>query len=376
MVHSRESGYVITTTMVVIFSVVFVGLFFGFSLVKNAWFKKVAFEKSVEVYVRDQNDVVLGKAVDFDEHEAPLIPFVDYDVPAGSDDNYRVLVGIRDDRFTSREKIYYTSNNCTIGGGNVACMFDPSTETSGNATINSEDVDMITGTGGVSYQVATQGAINYAIGSSNGGLPGRLYRQSQTVCDTETAKDISSYWMSQSVVAEGGTDSGGGTNPPCYEVQFFVEIESTALRCQPSKAVSTNNCTGPGEVTPPQPFCRTALKAQPGNNPPEEACLENGDLNWGGDFYGACPQTSQGDWFVRPAGNNAGWCCPPDADPDVGGAGQCQQISNNLPTEGTFFEAESVGGATNILDPLVPPFLVNFPINPDDFVSSPPDGEG
>lgn len=365
LMKSKQQGFVITTTMVVVFTVLFIGLLVGLSSVRNAWFKKTVFENSIEVYVVDQNSLVLGKAVDFDEHEAPLIPFVDYDVTgsSGNPGNYRVLVGVRDDRFSSREKIYYTSSNCTVTGGETACMFAPSTETSGNTSINSQDVDGKVGTGGVSYQVATQGDINYAIGSASGGLPGRLYRQSETVCDQLTSQNISSYWMSQAVVSEGGTDSGGGTNPPCYEVTFYVEELSTAIRCQPGAAITTDRCVGPGEVTSPEPYCRvTGLD-----------CSISTDANWGGAVFAACPENAGGNWQLQPAGNNSGWCCPNATN--GGGAGQCQQISNNLPADGTFYQAVSVGGATNVLDSLIPPFLVNHPIDPDDFSTTAPVGE-
>lgn len=354
----RQSGFVITTTMVVVFTIVFIGLLVGLSAVKNAWFKKTAFETSVDVFVMTDAGQVLGKAVDFDEHEAPLVPFVDYDVPAVSGGNYRVLVGVRDDRFTSRERVYYPNSlNCT----GQPCIFVPSTEVSGNTSVNSRGVDEITGTGGVSYQLATQAGggvgtrYNYAIGSSDGGLPGHLLRQTETNCviniPDPSQDTYISYWQSQRVVEEGGTDSGGGTNPPCYQELFAKAaiIEDLFLRCQGGWA--TNNCCHfAGKELPSGSVCPTD---------PSLVCLDNppGNCN--------CPPG------YSSADNQAGWCCPDESSALP--SGQCQQLAQTffLPEAGDFIEALSVGNP-NVLDGLETPFKVNLPINPEDFEAADP----
>ena len=188
----NQAGFVLSVGFILFVTILVIGLVAGVAVVRNAWFKKLAVEASHDVYVIDENNQVLGKAVDFDEHEAPLVPFVDYDAPDGT--NRRVLVGIRDDRFSSRERVYYADTktlNCT----GQPCIFAPSTEVSGTSTINSIGIDEIQGTGGVSYQIATQAGggpgtqYNYAIGSTDGGLPGRLYRQTDVECQVDIDPD-------------------------------------------------------------------------------------------------------------------------------------------------------------------------------------------
>ena len=353
----KEQGFIITTTMVVVFTVVFIGLIVGIVAVRDAWFKTTVFENSVDVFVMTDAGDVLGKAVDFDEHEAPLVPFVDYDVPDPNGGNYRVLVGVRDDRFTSRERVYYPNSlNCT----GQPCVFVPSTELSGNTSVNSRGVDEVTGTGGVSYQLATQAGggagsrYNYAVGSSNGGLPGHLLRQTDTACVvtiTDNSVDTYiSYWQSQRVVEEGGTDSGPGTNPPCYRELFAKAaiITESFLRCQ-NEFGSSNCCDIIGKTM--------------------------GSKTCGGvcdNVLGRCECPAG---FVK-LGNSSGWCCPIGTDDAKNG--QCQQLATTLfaPEAGDFLETLSVGGANNVLDNLGTTFKVNLPINPNDFQSVQPDGEG
>lgn len=356
LMKNKQHGFVITTTMVVVFTVLFIGLLVGLSSVRNAWFKKTVFENSIDVFVVTETGTVLGKAVDFDEHEAPLVPFVDYDVTgsSGNPANYRVLVGVRDDRFTSRERIYYPSSlNCT----GQPCIFVPSTETSGTTSLNSEGVDEITATGGVSYQLATQAGggvgtqYNYAIGSSNGGLPGRLYRQTDVNCVVnipDPSQDTYiSFWQSQRVVEEGGTDSGGGTNPPCYQELFAkaAVIEESFLRCKGDFPDGPNCCSVAGKQIGSK-ICGTTV------------CV---------DIVGVC-ECPPG---FKKLGNESGWCCPDSADVELPN-GQCQQLATTLfaPESGDFIEALSVG-SPNVLDGLGTSFLVNLPVNPDDLQPDP-----
>ncbi|GEM_PF-1218639 len=347
----RQRGFIITTTMVLVFTVVFIGLFVGFSLVINAWVKREVVQDSVDVYVVDANDQVLGKAVSFDEHETPLVPFVDYDVTGSSGNlaNYRVLIGVRDDRFTSRERVYYPdSTNCT----GQACLFVPSTETSGDTSINSEGIDQISGTGGVSYQLATQAGggagtqYNYAIGSSSGGLPGQLYRQTAQAC-TVTINDNTdtylSFWQSQRVSA----------STPCYTelIATPADTTQTTLRCGGN--IGSNTCCVQGQT----------VQGPSGNLLCSDSCVDDS-----GNC--ACPSG-----YFAPGNNASGWCCPDGSDPSSSN-GDCQQIAQTFfqPTAGTFIQAESVGGNPNILDSLAPPFTVTQPIHPDGFQANPAQG--
>jgi len=176
-----QGGFIISLTFILVLTIIGIGLLGGLAAVKNAWFKRAAFEASLSVGVVDANGVQLGKAVGFDEHETPLIPFVDYDV-GGSGANYRVLIGVRDDRFTSLSAIYYTD----------ACCGGPGCAPTGNTCIEPSSA-------GQNFQLSTQAGLSYAIGSTAGTLPGRLYRDSTTAqaCDSNA---IQSAWVSQTVI--------------------------------------------------------------------------------------------------------------------------------------------------------------------------------
>jgi hypothetical protein len=138
----RESGFIISLTLVLVLTVVGIGIIVGLSAVRDAWFKKKVVQESINIYVVHDNqsgdNTILGKAIDFDEHEAPLIPFVDYNPDIDMDGtgdgfNYRTLIGVRDDRLTTRERVYYTDLECGLNVAPAtdveACVFVPSSET-------------------------------------------------------------------------------------------------------------------------------------------------------------------------------------------------------------------------------------------------------
>ena len=215
-------------------------------------------------------------------------------------------------------------------------------------------MDEISGTGGVSYQLATQAGggvasrYNYAVGSSDGGLPGHLLRQTDSACvlsiPDPSQDTYISYWQSQRVVEEGGTDSGNGTNPPCYQelIAEAAVTEDTFLRCQGTYQTSSNCCRTAGQIV---------------NN---NAC----GLPTCVDIATQC-ECPPG--FSK-LGNSSGWCCP---DGSTFSNGQCQQVAiTHLPASGDFLEAIGVG-SPNVLDGLDAPFKVNLPINPDDFQANP-----
>jgi hypothetical protein len=357
----RERGYVLSLMTILVLTIVGIGLFVGLYAVRDAWFKKSEFQRSLDVQVLYDQDgtpggpaIILGKAVDFDEHETPLIPFVDYaQTYNGQPVNYRALIGVRDVRFTSEERVYYTSNNCSSGGGNVACVFVPSSE--GHAARH-----------GVSYQQATQAGSSiaagvpqktYAVGQTEtqgDGQPGWLWRQTDDDCPIGVNTDINSSWHSKSL-APLSIDS-------CESEDFYVDVTTLALRCQDSP--SGGNCTTATTMNP-APALQCDWEDAEGDT--DGSGVFDGGVTETPIVFCGCP-TGYSEW---PIGNGSGWCCPDGTN--SGGAGQCQQIANNLPANGTFKIAEPVElSGQNIFDNFIPnrPFTVNTPLRVDTSFSS------
>lgn len=189
----KQAGFVLTIEAVLIFSILGIGLVVGLVAVRDAVFKYKLSQQDQDFYVFDSSDPakVIGKVMSFDEHEAPLVPFIDYGARTdidGNPINHRALVGVRDDRFTSRQPIFYSGASCT---GNP-CIAEPSGEASYNIGI-----DGIATTGGVGYLYALQG-VSYGIGAGiAGAVQGRLYRQTTVACG---GGNLVSAWDSQRVV--------------------------------------------------------------------------------------------------------------------------------------------------------------------------------
>lgn len=210
----KQAGFVLTIEAVLIFTIFGIGLFVGIIAVRDAWFKYSLSQQDQSFYVFDSkvvpSPIVIGKVAGFDEHEAPLVPFIDYGARTdinGNLINYRALIGVRDDRFTSRQPVFYSDASCSLN----PCLAGPSAEASYNTGI-----DGIAETGAVGYLYALQG-ITYGIGSGLGGaIKGRLYRQTTTAC----AANLGYAWMSQRVVT--GTPctaiTATGNNP----AGFFI----------------------------------------------------------------------------------------------------------------------------------------------------------
>jgi len=178
-----------------------------------------------EMLVSDGNNRVLGKVLGFDEHEAPLIPYVDRSLPPLAPDpahrNYRALIGIRDDRFTSREPLYYEGPNCAG---------DPCIKVASDEVSDSRGTDGIRATGAVSYIYALQGGPTYGIGRSADGIRGDLFRSTPAACPIAPAS-IQSRYLSQKVVS----------GSPCEA--FSISAEDADTSC----LVSVN----PGSIPAP-----------------------------------------------------------------------------------------------------------------------------
>ncbi len=191
----RQGGFIITIELILVTTILLIGSLAGLAAIRDALIKRWANQESQTVTVYDANGVALGRALGFDEHQAPLLPYIDRSVPPLAPDpahrNYRALIGVRDDRFTSREAVYYDGPDCT----GTPCIKATSDEAADHTGLSGRPA-----TGAVSYLHALQGGPNYAIGASPDGIRGRLYRSTALACPIAAA-DIQSRYLSQKVVA-------------------------------------------------------------------------------------------------------------------------------------------------------------------------------
>ncbi len=191
--RSKQRGFIITIELILITTILVIGSFVGIVAIRDALVKHYAQKQSREVYVSDASGIVLGQAVDYDEHEAPRIPYIDRTAPVDADGiqrNYRALIGVRDDRFTGREPVYYHGLNCT----GTPCI-----KASSDERADSYDIAGDGAAGAVGYLYALQGGPTYAIGSAPSGVQGYLYRQGAQACPY-TPDQIQSRYISQKVV--------------------------------------------------------------------------------------------------------------------------------------------------------------------------------
>lgn len=206
----RQAGFVISLEAVIIATILGIGLIVGIVAVRDALFRKALSIRNMNFYVFDSTpdeSIAIGKVISFDEHEAPWVPFIDYD-PLGDGRNHRALIGVRDDRFTSRQPIFYTG---------AACTGNPCIAEAGEEAPYNFGVDGIATTGAVGYLYALQG-LSYGIGAGpadDAGTPfdetlvGRLYRQGVGACGP-----VVSAWDSQRVV----------TGSPCITVSGVAPL--------------------------------------------------------------------------------------------------------------------------------------------------------
>ncbi len=190
-----QAGFIVTIELLLLITILVIGSLVGLVAIRDALIKHMAAKTSHDITVYDGNGAALGRVLGFDEHEAPLVPYVDRTVPPLAPDpahrNYRALIGVRDDRFTSREPVYYSGPDCT----GTPCIKGTSDEVADNTGLSG-----LPATGAVSYLKALQGGPNYAIGASPDGIQGHLYRSTALACPIAPA-DIQSRYLSQKVVA-------------------------------------------------------------------------------------------------------------------------------------------------------------------------------
>ena len=181
-----QQGYILTIELILIITILIIGSIGGVILVRDALIKRHQTKVDNQITVVDANNRPLGIAVSFDEHQAPLIFYTD----RGANNTYRALIGIRDDRFTSREAVYYDAPNCQ-GNPCLKGLSDESTDSQGVSKLNN--------TGNVSYINALQQGPNYAIGQLGNSVIGQLLRSTPQQCPANSEQILSRY-VSQKVV--------------------------------------------------------------------------------------------------------------------------------------------------------------------------------
>jgi hypothetical protein len=382
-----EKGFVITLELVLIFTILGIGLMVGIVAIRNALFVYWQNKKAQTVWVYDSSVDGTGASApnlllpvrDFDEHEAPRVFFVDRNVewclPFGQIDctplvrNYRAFVGVRDDRFTTRQRVFYSESGCTgkpclpavsnEAADNFAIGFiTTAVDTNGDDMADLFDTSQVSFAGGQGYLYALQHGPNFGVGADvdqtyNGmRLPGTLYRQTADAC-LENGESILSVWTSQEVT----------TGEPCLNLPATLEID--AAKC-PDGQGGTNAGDACNVSPNVDPRCVTGGFCVGGTN---------NDLGCYNDSH--CPG---GTCDITPliCSCPVGWdntsganCCPPGSTETA--PGQC-----TIGTDGVFFLATPVqhaDGSGNAFANLTPPFFVNLPPDPMRFEILAPSGE-
>lgn len=337
---SKQGGFVLTIELILIITILVIGSFVGITAIRDALFKQKIKQQDRSVLIADSNNIVMGEVINFDEHDAPQLLYIDR-TTTNPPKNYRALIGVRDDRFTSREPIYYTALNC---------QGDPCIKPTSTESLDNSGVSRVPNTGAVSYFQALQGAPNYAIGRSPSGVPGFLYKETFEACPMPEiiggiGSPIGSRYISQKVI----------TGEPC-ESPFNLPTSQgqPALTCQASNVnTSTNNGQGNGGKD------KTTLGIC------DAGCGTDAQLQCG------CPS----GYYSVSGGSVDGQCCPTGTNYDD--PAFCTGLS--------LKKAESVininAPTQNALEQFTPPFQVNLPalggrIDGDQWYNTAPNGEG
>lgn len=412
--RQRQAGFIITIELILIVTILVIGSLAGLVMIRDALVKRMVIKQGNEITVYDANGVALGKAIALDEHQAPIVPYIDRSVPPAVPDpahrNYRALIGVRDDRFTSREPVYYSGPDCT----GTPCIKATSDEVADNTGVSG-----IPATGAVSYLNALQGGPNYAIGASPDGIKGHLYRSTALACPVAPA-DIQSRYLSQLVVvgspcqsrtAGGGTSTGSNTvTTPAFSATATGQtvcdpatdptgtclclIDPAACNCAQAGGESQSNILAANDPAIQAALDSALLTLQLSGNqfaervtapiPVGDICCEAGSTLSEADLVDTVS-------FIALIGALEAQGLPSGQETQILDqigltSGQLQCIPDSAPPEESVdwgslvtLAAEPVpdpGDAQrNALDRFAAPFLVNLPADAvDSWISTPPDG--
>lgn len=220
---SKQGGFVLTIELILISTILVIGSFSGLVLIRDALIKQKSAISDQQMVVSDANGTILGRVIGFDKHEAPKVPLIDRSLQESTGNAYRALLSIRDDRFTSREAVYYSGANCT----GTPCVKAPSDEDT-----DSTGISGVRSTGVTSYLYALQGSPVYAVGDDPFSVKGHLYRGSSDSCPVAPS-EIASRYVSQKVVS----------GKPCESVEFADETEAN-IQCIADVGQACNCPTG------------------------------------------------------------------------------------------------------------------------------------
>lgn len=254
----RQGGFIISMEAILVITILGIGLFIGLAAVRNALFKYYLARQDTSFVVYDSSSPtrrLLGTAVGFDEHQAPLLAFVDYGVvyPAGAGPrNLRALIGVRNDRFTSRQPVFYENADCS---GTVCIAVETN---SGGALVPGVDSEV----GPIAQLYAMQDGPVYAVGAGPGvsgapaNLQGALYRSREDACSgtmqsmwvsTRLYSSSGSFCVSVSLngsllkLAEQVETTSGGSPVNVLQVPtapFYVNMVNTPLQTSPLAPVA------------------------------------------------------------------------------------------------------------------------------------------
>jgi len=214
--RGRSTGFIITLELILIFTILVIGTLVGVIAVRNALFQLYTAKAQFDVVIGDSStpNQMLLKPVNYDLCEAPQIlckepGFVDdgglppFD-PGAPSQGLFALIGNRPERFLSRDRVYFTTDNCT---GDAYVAFP------GDSTL---PVGYFNALQGVSYGVGPPGNWPCTFGGTCAGV-GLLYRNETNTPPDPTDVEINSVWTSLNpdcYLHSGGTDPVVYSDPP------------------------------------------------------------------------------------------------------------------------------------------------------------------
>jgi hypothetical protein len=201
----KQRGFILSIEAVLLFSVVGIGLMVGLVVLRDALIRLYVSGQEARFIVADSASppTFIGTALGFDEHESPVLVFTDYD-PLGTGINFRSLLGVRADRFTSRQVVLYQSTDCNSTYALPVCIAKTGSEAANVLVRNRTGVSASTSQ---LYPLQGYGPV-YAVGRGFTDTDqGRLYRAGYSAGENPEplacpANSLNSAWLSMADSSE------------------------------------------------------------------------------------------------------------------------------------------------------------------------------
>lgn len=199
---TQDRGFILTLTLILVITFVVIGTFVGLAALRNG-----LLVKSGENVLFDDTGLAFGRAKTFDLCEAPQLVCKD------PDNGLLPIVGVRPDRFTTRNQVYYSAAGCT---GDVY-LAPPAVPAPGSpgfwqpqlpvGYLNGALLETVASER-VAYGVGAPAGFSFATQSPTG--PGRLYRSTGAAPASQL---IGSVWtsMAPDCAPDALPGAGGGT---------------------------------------------------------------------------------------------------------------------------------------------------------------------